>query len=205
VPPLFEELGEEYIAEGAVEFQTIAISRDSKLADGDPCLSVHIGLFCECIDLPLMNDHHGRSTNKIGMTTNIFLAPHNVNFHWVEDIEDEVMCTATGVYACNNNTGHGPKTTPSDYTTHVVHGFGTRGVDNDTVTSGFCDGGTTQGDGRISLRIPNRWRVKGTSTWRNYLPANQACSSTAAGELRASKAGTATTRQFSSAGSNYPP
>jgi hypothetical protein len=148
---------------------------------------------------------HDQNTNKIGMTTNIFLAPHNVNFHWVEDMEDEVMCTATGVYACNDNTGHGPKTTPSDYTTHVVHGYGTRGVDNDTVASGFCDGGTTQGDGRISLRIPNRWRVKGTSTWRNYLPANQACSSTAAGQLRASKAGAVATSQFSAAGSNYPP
>lgn len=148
---------------------------------------------------------HNQNTTSIGMWTRMFLAPFNVNFHWVEEIEDEVMATATGVYACFDNTGHSPSTTPSSFTTGIAHGYGTRCVDQDEVTCPGCDGGTTQGDGRAALRIPQKWRVKGTTSWHDLLPANQIFTSTAAGDLQARKSGAFTTGvTFASPGSNFP-
>jgi len=182
--------------------QTVTIT-----ATGSGCSATKVFTIIKPIEARMIakDTLHNANTTTIGMHTDIYLAPFNVNFHWVEDMEDEVMAHADGVYACNDNTGHGPKTTPSTYTTHVRRGYGTHGDDQDTVTSGYCNGGTTQGDGTERLRIPNRWRVRGTNDWYNYLPANQACTSTAAGDLTASKAGAVARSTFATAGSNYPP
>lgn len=148
---------------------------------------------------------HNANTTKIGMWTRVFFLPDTVNFHRVQYIEDEQMCTANGVYACNNNTGHFPNPSPLSATTHVVAGFGTR-MRFDQVRSGFCAGGTTQADGRITFRgIPTKCRVRGTVPWLLVERVRQQCTSAAAGAgpLRARKAGAVAGRNFGSPGNNY--
>jgi hypothetical protein len=143
---------------------------------------------------------HQQNTHKIGMHTRIFFLPDTVNFHRVEYLEDEVMCTATGIWTCINNTGHGPATTPFPGTTRVVAGYGTRIGANDMVRSGWCNGGTTQADGRISWPIPWKYRVQGLTTYHPIRTVTQVCTSNAAGQLRANKAHASASATFAGAG-----
>jgi len=122
------------------------------------------------------------------MNTRIYFLPDTVNFHRVEYLEDEINCTATGVYSCGNNTGHFPATTPFPGTTRVTPGRGTRIDADDHIRSPWCNWGRVQGDGRVTWRIPWRYRVRGRQTFRRFATVRQLITSTAAGALRARKA-----------------
>ena len=146
---------------------------------------------------------HQQNTHKVGMHTNIFFKPDTVNFHRVEYLEDEVMCNANGVYACINNTGHGPNANPLPATTHVAHGYGTQIDAFDEIKSGYCNFGTTQGDGHIQWDIPWRYRVRGYTDYHRFDLVHQICTSATSGRLTASKAGGSVWIMFADPGTGY--
>jgi len=141
---------------------------------------------------------HTQSFPDIGMATNIFLAPTDVNFHRVQILELEVLCTASGVYSCNNATGHFPGTDGVGATTHVQAGMGTFLSEPDSIYSGGCGvpwvAPTT---GAMHWPIPWRWRVGASGAWHVLTTVHQRISADAAGLLTATKAGAKATAMAS--------
>lgn len=133
---------------------------------------------------------HTQSFPDVGMFTNIFLAPDDVNFHRVEFLELEIGCTAVGVYACQNGKGHGPNPNGLGATTHVQAGVGTFMNASDHVYSGHCGlAYVAPGTGSEHFAIPWRWRVGHSGAFNTLSTVDQRVSCDAAGLCTATKAG----------------
>ena len=133
---------------------------------------------------------HTLSMPDVGMFTNIFFAPADVNFHRVQWIELEIVCTASGVHACNNNSGHFPNAAALSMTTHVQAGVGTYADAFDHVYSGHCGvAWAAPQTGAMHWPIPWRWRVGGAGAFRALATAHQRINVDAAGLCTATKAG----------------
>ncbi|MDD5295538.1 MAG: hypothetical protein PHU46_01390 [Rhodocyclaceae bacterium] len=136
---------------------------------------------------------HNQTYANVGMLTNIFLAPDDVNFYRVQFLELEIACTADGVYACQNGHGHGPNPNGLGATTQVVSGKGTKMDANDHVYSGCCPTPcapwVAPQTGREHFAIPWQWRVGAAGAWHTLTTVHQRVHCDATGGLTASKAG----------------
>jgi hypothetical protein len=136
---------------------------------------------------------HNQTYANIGMLTNIYLGPDDVNFHNVQFLEMEIGCTADGVYACQNGQGHHPNANGLGATTHVAAGNGTAMNANDHVYSGCCPNPcvpwVAPQTGREHWPIPWKWRVGAAGAWNNLTTVDQRVACEASGRLTADKAG----------------
>jgi hypothetical protein len=133
---------------------------------------------------------HTQDYPDVGLRTNIYLGPDDVNFNRVEFLELEIGCIADGVYACQNGSGHGPNPNGLGATTNVTAGKGTAMNANDHVYSGHCGRTWSRPDlGTEHFPIPWQFRVVGTTTWIAIQTVDQRVNCAANGLLTASKAG----------------
>ena len=133
---------------------------------------------------------HTQTFPDVGMFANIFLAPVDVNFHRVQFLELEIGCTASGVHACNNNSGHFPNADGLGATTHVQGSMGTFMDAFDHIYSGHCGvAWAAPQTGAMHWPIPWRWRVGGSGAWHVLTTVHQRISVEASGQLTATKAG----------------
>jgi hypothetical protein len=135
---------------------------------------------------------HTVNMPNVGIFTNIFLVPSDVNFHRVEWIESEINFIATGLYLCNRpgGNGHGPNPNPLGMSTHVQARVGTAAAAFDHIYSGHCGIAWAPGlTGTMHYPIPWRWRVVGTTPLKRLTTVDQRHSVDAAGLCTATKAG----------------
>jgi hypothetical protein len=135
---------------------------------------------------------HTLNMPDVGIITNIFIAPSDVNFHRIQWIELEVNFSATGLYACNRpgGNGHFPNPNPLGMTTHVQERVGTAAAANDNIYSGHCGiPWSAPLTGSMVYPIPWRWRVGGSGSFRPLQTVNQRHTVDAAGLCTATKAG----------------
>jgi hypothetical protein len=133
---------------------------------------------------------HTLNMPDVGMFTNIFFGPDDVNFHWTQFLEDEVMSTSTGVWSCLNNSGHHPNANGLGFTTHVQAGMGTYADAMDHLYSGHCGiPWSAPQTGTELWPIPWRWRVGTSGAFHALTTVNQRVNCDAAGSCTISKAG----------------
>jgi hypothetical protein len=136
---------------------------------------------------------HNQTYANIGMLTNIYLGPEDVNFHRVETLEEDVACIANGVYACRNGDGHHPNPDGLPALTEVVAGRGTKMYGRDHIYSGCCPDPCSPWvapqTGSEHYPIPWKWRVGTAGAWNDLTTVDHRIGCEAAGRLTADKAG----------------
>jgi hypothetical protein len=133
---------------------------------------------------------HQAGMPDVGIITNIFFGPDDVNFYRIEWLEYEAYSTATGVWSCINNGPHNPAKAGLPQTTHVQAGMGTWSQAVDNLYSGCCGIVWTSGQtGSNVWEIPWNWRVVGTSTWIPLQTVEQKCNCDTNGLCTITKAG----------------
>jgi len=143
---------------------------------------------------------HTQTFPDIGMLTNIYLGPDDVNFHRVEFLEGEIGCSANGVYACLNGDGHGPNPNGLPATTRVVAGKGTKMDASDHIYSGHCGNPwAAPQTGREHFAIPWKWRVGSAGGWHRLTTVDHRIHCEATGRLTARKAGASAHAQVADA------
>ena len=135
---------------------------------------------------------HTLNMPDVGMLTNIFLTPSDVNFHRIQWLEDEINFTATGVYLCNRpgGNGHSPNPNPLGMTTHVQERVGTAAAAFDHIYSGHCGAAwAAPQTGTMLYPINWRWRVGNSGGFHLLTTVNQRFNVDAAGVCTGTKAG----------------
>lgn len=135
---------------------------------------------------------HTVNMPDVGMFTNIFLTPNDVNFHRVKWIELEINFSATGVYLCNRpgGNGHFPNANPLGMTTHVQDRVGTAAAAFDHIYSGHCGSAwAAPQTGTMLYPIPWRWRVGDAGAFHSLTTVNQRFNVDAVGVCTGTKAG----------------
>lgn len=145
---------------------------------------------------------HNVSRPNIGMKTEIYITPDDVNFHKIQHKEVDVGAVCTGVYSPFNGHGHDANPATISETDQVMAGKGTKSMGVDEIYSG--DPGTAPPftPGHIDFNIPYQFRV-GSGAWKQFATILQRCELGSGGALSASKAGATASKNVSDPTSSY--
>jgi len=132
---------------------------------------------------------HIQNTLSMVFTTNVFVAPTDVNFHRIQILELEAFATASGVLATSAGLGHNPNANGTGFTTHVQAGMGTFLAAHDTVGFRNPTPWSAPQTGDMLIAIPWRWRVGGAGAFKRLRTVNQRFNVSAAGLITGTKAG----------------
>lgn len=133
--------------------------------------------------------NHIHDSLTLTFTTNVFVAPEDVNFHRIQILENEAFATASGVLAANGGLGHNPNPNGTGFTTHVQAGMGTFLSAHDTVGISNPGAWLAPQTGALLIAIPWRWRVGNSGAFRRLRTVDQRFSVSTAGLITGTKAG----------------
>lgn len=146
---------------------------------------------------------HNHNFPDIGMRTNSYILPDNVNFYNTSYREVDVPAVTSGTYSCHSGVGHDAHPATISVSNTVTSGKGSGPNGRDSAYSGHCGGSAPFVPGSLSFAIPNEYQV-GSGTFHRFVTTDQIhVLENDASTLTVTKAGASATTTVTAATSNY--